>query len=401
MTGKRAAAALAAVVFLLVLAWPAAAQQSLGKIKVSVENASLRDKPSLDAEILEESIPLGTIFNVEKKAGEFFEVKFQSKLGVMITGYIHEMYVEAIAAEPAAKPAEPKAEPVKVETPKTQPVSAPAPRLRSAGGSKFEIGLGYGLGFGSPLPAATSSFFYEWGPWVVLDYMQEEGTFSHEMKSPSGLGFSLAYYFSGGFGLKLRVDMNFKQSLASGQSNYSMTWKWIVSPSTGNRTNSWAMTGDMSTMPISLDFVYKFATEGVFQPYVNAGISLFTGKFNADTTTGYGLSWIAGSTQYIDYVAVPMQIHGASLGSIGFNAGLGADIFFSRNIGLFLDAAYFIGKSFDLEWTPVPGEYPTILHSGWTATLDAGNLAIITENLGPLTVKTSFFKIMAGLKVGL
>ena len=397
MTVKRAAAALAAVVFLLALAWPAAAAQtSLGKIKVSVENASLRDKPSLDAEILEESIPLGTIFNVEKKAGEFYEIKFQSKLGVMITGYIHEMYVEAIAAEPPAKPAEP----VKVETPKTQPVSVPAPRLRSAGGSKFEIGLGFGLGFGSPLPA-TSSFAYEWGPWVMLDYMQEEGTFSHEMKSPSGLGFSLAYYFSGGFGLKLRVDMNFKQSLASGQSDYSMSWKWVTGPGIGNRTNSWAMTGDMSTMPISLDFVYKFATEGMFQPYINAGISLFTGKFNADTFTGYGLSWIYVGTQYIDYIVIPMQIRDASLGSIGFNAGLGADIFFSRNIGLFLDAAYFIGKSFDLNWTPVPGEYTHVLDPSWYTLVSAEALSIITDNLGPLTVKTSFFKIMAGLKVGL
>ena len=399
MKGKRAAAALAAVVFLLALAWPAAAQTIPGKIKVIVENASLRDKPSLDAEILEESVPLGTIFNVEKKAGEFFEVKFQSKLGVVITGYIHEMYVEAIAAEPTAKPAEPKAEPVKVETPQTQP--AYTPRLSTGGGSKFEIGLGFGLGFGSFLPAATSSFSYEWGPVVLLQYIQEQGTFTHKVKNPMGLGFSLAYYFSGGFGLKLRVDMNFKQSLDASQSDYTFRWKWLSGPGVGTETSSWPMTGGMSTMPISLDVVYKFATEGMFQPYVNAGISLFTGKFNADTYTGYGLTWFPPGWQYIDYVAVPMQIRDASLGSIGFNAGLGADIFFSRNIGLFLDAAYFMGKSFDLEWTPVPGEYPTILHSGWTAELYASNLAIITENLGPLTVKTSFFKIMAGLKVGL
>jgi len=396
MIGRKNWAATAAVLFLVVLALPVLAQTSAGKIKVSVENASIRDKPSLDAEILEENIPLGTVFAIEKKAGDWYEVKFQSTLGVMITGYIHEMYVEVLPAEPAAKPVEPKVEPPKVEPPKSTTPPPPVSRVRLPGGPKFEIGLGFGMGFGSFMPG-SSSFAYEWGPVVLIDYIQEEGTFAHKMKNPMGLGFSLAYYFSGGFGLKLWVDMNFKQSLEPSQSDYTFRFKWLGSSVVGTRTSSWPVTGDMSVMPISLDVVYKFMTEGMFQPYVNAGISLFTGKINVDTYTGYGITWFPPGWQYIDYVAIPMQIRDASLGSIGFNA----DVFFTPSIGLFLDAAYFMGKSFDLEWTPVAGEYPTVLHSGWTATIPASNLEIITDNLGPLTVKTSFFKIMVGLKVGL
>jgi opacity protein-like surface antigen len=400
MIGKKTWAGLAAVLFLAAVAWPVSAQTSTGKIKVSVENASLRDKPSLDAEIMEENIPLGTVFAIEKKAGDWYEVKFQSKMGVMITGYIHEMYVEVLAAEPAAKPVAPKVEPPKSTTP-PQPIS----RVRLPGGPKFEIGLGFGMGFGSFMPS-SSSFAYEWGPYGLLTYIQEEGSFGHTMKNPLGLGFSLAYYFSGGFGVKLRVDMNFKQSMDASQSDYSMTWLWNrpVNPGPHTLTNSCPVTGDMSVMPISLDVVYKFMTEGMFQPYVNAGISLFTGKANVDTSTGYGVSWFPPGWQYIGYVVIPMQIRDASLGSFGFNAGFGADIFFSPSIALTLDAAYFIGKSFDLAWTPVAGTYPLNPvddFPGWTATIPADNLTIITDNLGPLTVKTSFFKIMVGVKVGL
>ena len=397
MIGKRMGAVIAAIVLLAALAGPAAAQATTGKIKVSVENASLRDKPSMDGEILEEKIPLGTVFNIEKKAGEWYEVKFQSTLGVMITGYIHEMYVEVLPAEPAAKPVAKPVEPAKPQTTTTPPVTQPVSRIRVPGGPKFEIGLGFGMGFGSFLPA-SSTYNHEWS-WEGLDSVQERGTLNHKMKSPMGLGFSLAYYFSGGFGLKLRVDMNFKQSLDASSSNYLLSWRWWTAV-TDSDQGSWGITGDMSVMPISLDFVYKFVAEGMFQPYVNAGVSYFIGSANIQTNAGRGVSWIDGGWQYIDYFPVPLEINDASLSSIGFNAGLGADIFFSPSIALSLDAAYFIGKTASLEWTVNRGTYYTVYYDqGFNVPADY--LRTITESLGNLEVKTSFFKIQAGLKIGI
>jgi opacity protein-like surface antigen len=380
------------VLVLAALALPAAAQGE--KIKVSVENAALRVKPDMDSEILEENIPLGTIFDVQKKVGEWFEVKYQSKLGVLITGYIHEMYVEVIPGEEGVVPVEP----APVEAPPQPAVRHPAPSY-SLGGPKVEVGLGFGMGFGS-FVTETSSYSYNWGPFYVLQTVNETGNLSHTLKSPMGLGFSLAYYFGQGLGVKVRVDMNFKQDFGDDSvSDYLLTWSWF-SGGPYSRDNSWPITGDMSILPISLDIVYKFQTEGSFQPYVNAGVSIFTGKLNASTYTGWSASLVSGPIQYIDYAAVPLEITDESLSSVGANFGLGVDIFFSPSIAFNLDAAYFLGKSFDLQWMPVPGNYQGILGNFNFNNLTADALIDITDNITPLTVKTSFFKVMAGFKVG-
>jgi len=395
MTGNKGLRGLIVLVFIAALACPMLGQSAGGKIKVIVENASLRVKPSMDAEVLGENIPVATVFSVEKKTGEWYEVKFQSKMGVMITGYIHEMFVEAVPSEIEVKPAEPP----KKEEPKpatTMPRSyAPGPAF----GHQLELGLGFGLGFGSFLPASSSTA-YSWGPVGSLLSVHESITVAHAVKSPLGLGFSLAYYFSGGFGVKVRVDMNFKQNIETATSDYSITWTWNrpINPGPFTETNNWPVTGDISIMPISIDLVYKFSLEGAFQPYVNAGASFFTGTANVSTTTGWGVTFLSGGFRYIDYLAVPLKVEDASLSSVGFNAGLGFDFFISPNIGLNLDAAYFFGKTFDIPWVAVGGTYPTNLDPGFNVT--ASDLSFITEHLGTLQVKTSFFKIMAGVKIG-
>lgn len=397
MTGNKGWKGVIVLLFIAALACPMLGQSAGGKIKVIVENASLRVKPSMDAELLEESIPLAAVFNVEKKVGEWYEVKFQSKLGVMITAYIHEMYVEAMPSETEAKPVEP---PKKKESkPATTTPSSYAPG--PAFGHKLELGLGFGMGFGSFLPASSSTA-YSWGPVGSLLAVDESITVAHSVKNPMGLGFSLAYYFSGGFGVKVRVDMNFKQSIENAASDYSITWTWNrpVNPGPHTRTNNWPVTGSISIMPISLDLVYKFSLEGAFQPYVNAGASIFTGTASLSTTTGWGVTFLYGGFRYIDYLAVPLNVDEASLSSVGFNAGLGFDFFFSPNIGFNLDAAYFFGKTFNLNWVAVGGTYPTNIEPGFNVSESDSDLSFITDHLGTLTVKTSFFKIMAGVKIG-
>ena len=401
MTGNRGWKGLIVLLFIAALACPMLGQSNTGKIKVIVENASLRVKPSMDSEVLEENIPVATVFNVEKKAGEWYEVKYQSKLGVMITGYIHEMYVEAMPSETEVKPVESP----KKEEPKRAPATPQsyAPSSGPAFGHQLELGLGFGMGFGSFLPASSSTS-YSWGPAGSLLSVNESITVAHSVKSPLGLGFSLAYYFSRGFGVKLRVDMNFKQNIETAASDYSITWTWNrpINPGPFTETNNWPVTGDISIMPISLDFVYKFDMEGAFQTYINAGASFFTGTANVSTTTGWGVTFLNGGYRYIDYLAIPLKIADYSLSSVGFNAGLGFDFFISPNIGLNVDAAYFFGKTFDVPWVAVGGTYPTNLNTTPVFNINESdsNVSFITDHLGTLQVKTSFFKIMAGVKIG-
>lgn len=74
------------------------------KIKVVTENAFVRFKPDITSDVIE-TAPVGKEFESEEKIGEWFKIKFSSRLGVLITGYIHEVNVkvESEAIEPEKK----------------------------------------------------------------------------------------------------------------------------------------------------------------------------------------------------------------------------------------------------------------------------------------------------------
>ncbi len=84
-------------IFLLFLPGIVRAQKTI--IEVVVEKASIRLSPDASSEIIE-SPPVGTVFEVESKVGEWYEITFLSKLGMTLTGYIHQRYVRVLAGGP-------------------------------------------------------------------------------------------------------------------------------------------------------------------------------------------------------------------------------------------------------------------------------------------------------------
>lgn len=79
-----------AFIFLSVFPEFADAQKRI--IEVVVENASIRSGPNVNSEIIERA-PVGSVFEVEQKIGKWYEIKFQSKLGILISGFIQEKSV--------------------------------------------------------------------------------------------------------------------------------------------------------------------------------------------------------------------------------------------------------------------------------------------------------------------
>ena len=370
----------------MALALPLLAQGT--RIKVIVENVSIRLKPSLDSEAIEESVALNTVFTAEKKVGEWYEVKFESNVGVLLIGYIHEMYVEVLAEEAPRPPAQ-------EEKPPAGEIRRPEPPLPAEyGPKKMEIFFGGGLGFGSFLNASTV-YDYNFGADFPLAYADEAGQVSHKAGGPMGLGFSLAQFFSGGFGLRLRVDFNFSQNL-TGDSSYSLTWAWW-DRGPYDEPNTWDMTGNLSVIPISLNAVYKFDL-GMISPYISAGPSFFLAKLKADSTLGCAATWEQGGYMYIDYFAIPMFVD-ESLNGIGFNFGAGLDVLLSPSFGLTVDVVYFLKGGAKVKWDFTPGEFDSHINSGWTWTLDKTDLTNILDYIPDLSVNLSFFKIQVGLKI--
>lgn len=399
MTMKKRWACVAAGALFAALILPVLGQEVGVRIKVIVENSSLRVKPNMDSEILEENVPLGTVFEKAKKSGEWYEVKYQSKLGVMITGYIHEMYVEVMAAVPPIKPAEPTAKPAE---PPVKPAVKPAvqpqalPRYGAEESGHVEFGLAYGLGLGTPASATTS---YDRDVAVAYVLVREEGrgTLSHTLKAPQGLALSVAYYFPVGLGVQLRADVNFKQKI-TGNTTFDMDALWNDGD-TFSRHASFPLSGEASLMPFSLDLVYRISAGEVFHPYLGAGLTYFIGKFTVSSSAGFPFWFLFGGYQNLDWVVVPVEID-KSLNGFGGNFMAGFDIKPTPNIALTVGGIYFLGKEFSFNWSAVPGSYPCQQHTSFTLTFPQVLANSFAADFTSLKVKTSHFKFMTGIKVG-
>jgi hypothetical protein len=75
------------------------------KIKVTAEQANLREKPDIGSGIVQQ-IPEGTVLESDRKEGEWFFVRYALEDGGVIGGWIHESLVEVV--EGAVAPAETK-----------------------------------------------------------------------------------------------------------------------------------------------------------------------------------------------------------------------------------------------------------------------------------------------------
>ncbi|MBN2264793.1 MAG: hypothetical protein JW775_03170 [Candidatus Aminicenantes bacterium] len=117
----RTTAASAFVAVFLALALAAGAQDAPVrpiKVKVTAEQANLREKPDIGSAILQQ-IPEGRVLDADRKEGEWYFVFFPLEDGGVVGGWIHESLVEAAETGPA------------VEPPAKKPAAQPRPRERS------------------------------------------------------------------------------------------------------------------------------------------------------------------------------------------------------------------------------------------------------------------------------
>jgi opacity protein-like surface antigen len=372
------------LLFLSALSWG-----QTTRIKVIVENATIRSGPGLESEIISDKVVVGTEFEAEKMVGDWYEIRYRNTLGLLVTGYIHKMYVEK---------AEPKLTP-KVEEP-MKPTAPPAPVPRQAEPSKKALPKGDfailgGFVSGSFL-SETSTYSASWNEGGLKSVI-ESGSIGHKIGSSAGLGLSFSYLFAGGLGIQVRYDFNLGQNLASGsQSTYAIAWEWTTAGA-GARDDAYPTTGRFSLSPLSLNVIYKIAGRSAFTPYLSGGVSYLLGKVEAETMRGYGHTWQDESYQYIDWIDIPLAVD-KSIGDLGFNVGAGFDFRLASRMAITAEAVYFIGKTTQEPWRPLPGTYPKNNFPNLTWTLDQSFADQIADQVTPLEIKTSFFKVQLGIK---
>jgi hypothetical protein len=116
------------------------------KVKVTAEQANLREMPDIGSGILQQ-IPEGTVLEADRKEGEWFFVRYTLEDGGVIGGWIHESLVDVV---PEARPVPPPAKrPVQKAAP-TAPARDERPRISGPVGRPLELSVSAGLGLLSP-----------------------------------------------------------------------------------------------------------------------------------------------------------------------------------------------------------------------------------------------------------
>jgi len=177
------------IAFILVLPTINQAQQKQ-RIKVVVRNASVRLQPNIDSEVIL-SPPVGSTFEVENKIGEWYEIKFSSEIGVLITGYINSQFVDVIEEAP-------------VPVPKKEPVRKPAkpavkPRPATTSRIKFNIMAGGLFSLYNDMLSGQFSYPYRSEQFIIEDYLE----------SSNSVG------FTGGVGIFVTPNIELTGSIAS------------------------------------------------------------------------------------------------------------------------------------------------------------------------------------------
>ena len=116
------------------------------KLRVTAEQANVREKPDIMSAILQQ-LPEGATLEAERKEGEWYAVLVEKEEGGFMLGYVHEslvMVIEEARPEPAVvKPVEEKKEEPLWLPPQTSPVPAEKERLSVAfwlGGRHAAVG---------------------------------------------------------------------------------------------------------------------------------------------------------------------------------------------------------------------------------------------------------------------
>jgi len=368
------------------------------KIRVVVDNATVRLKPDHQGEIIKNP-PLGSIFEVEGREGDWYEIRIRTEMGVMITGYIHNMFIQVQGAETRAPEPEVRAEPEKAVTqePRPAPIQAqeqPPAREQRPRRAELVFRVGYVTGYN-----ISGSYSYSRNLSAgVLESASASGTIATEYKSPLGFDGALNFFIAKGFGIQVKFDYNSTvKTTDASRSTYDMNWTWS-SGGSYNHEDEWSVGGEVSSYILSGNLLYKIPTGSMIEPLISGGVSYFSGTASVDTTVGYSTTWESEGFRYIDYFAVPASVE-ASLSGIGFNVGGGIDLVFTRGVALNIDGRYFSRGKIEEPWQVKAGTYPSNISEGWTITLTQENADEFASLIEPYATNPSFFKISAGIKI--
>ena len=314
------------VCFILVslLIWPGFIQAQKQKIKVTTEGASIRIKPDAGSDVIA-SPNVGTIFEVEAKSEEWFEIKLKTDLGVSITGYIHEMYVEI--EEPEAQPVAPK----EVEAEPVRAVPTVAPEMPRTSGRSIWISLRLGGQY-----ASMAGYNYDF----TTKFYQEDMTVTDSVANGGGPGFNLELGVMFLRFLEVTTGFSAYSKNMVGTYGFGLPNIFIYNDIAFDEA-----TENPSRKMTVLDFGINFhpVQRGSIRPYFGLGGSYVTAKLDLLKDMVYNETFYANLTHKIEITEV--QFVNKSINKFGFHVRGGLHLRLVGNLFLFVEGKYLICKT--------------------------------------------------------
>ena len=316
------------IAFFLILSSITNAQEQ--KIRVAAEGANIRLQPNMESEIIL-SPPLGSIFEVEKKVGEWYEIKYSFEIGVLITGYIHEMFIEG--EKEAAKP---KDEVIQKPV-RPQPIYEPPKASRPRGKPMYNL-KGGGIFFRIPEVYSYDYSFASRGETATISESVHSGNaFSFEV----GLGYFLIPY------IEFEGTVSFLSKALTGSYGLEIPSEYWF---------DLLAFGEMEALPTLKETIWCFGllihpvTSGLIRPYFGGGGSYVIGNLEMlddmiflETDSPFVLD----HSITIDEVQLVEtdDLEEISLSKFGFYGKAGIDFMTTRNIGIYAEGRYIFAKT--------------------------------------------------------
>ncbi len=175
------------------------------KVKVTAEQANLREKPDIGSSIVQQ-IPEGVVLEADRKDGEWYFVRYALEDGGVLGGWIHESLVEVVEAAPAARAIEPArtaAAPAKRPSRRVRIGKIRMPDLRTG---DFPLEFAVSGGLGSVAPRDVNDATRGYADWTAAENGVAAPPSPGILHLAYVVGFELSYRFSPRLAFGLGTD---------------------------------------------------------------------------------------------------------------------------------------------------------------------------------------------------
>lgn len=271
---------------------------------------------------------------------------------------------------------------------------------------KYEFSLTLGLSI--PGGAGASIYRDEWTQ-ELLSRVVDENTFTPSSSSAFSCQAFAAYFLGERLGIQMGLGIYSVSVPNASVFNFTYSWK---SGATVSTSRTWNGTGRLKSIPLSLNAIYKWH-HPKWDAFVSAGPTLFFNGFEAQSTSGFGVSdvakvlvfippnWVETVIQKVDALPVAVSVPARSWIGFGFDIGGGVDYRISDKWALTADIRYFRCPAKDMDWTWTPGTYSGILGELPNWPFNEVNADYAARKTTTVAVRTSSLRFALGIKMSL